>query len=76
MLASGWKFLYNLILRFLLVNKDRIMESDDLGILEIVKHYTQHSTKFISDKEIDMNVKIDWRLLILEAKSSSKGDQR
>lgn len=69
LLIYRWPFMYFLILQFFKIIQWKLMPLDDLGILTTIKYYTQHGTK--RDLESRMQVKIDWKQAILDAKSKT-----
>ena len=64
--------MYHLILQFLKIIQWKLLAQDDIGILQMIKYYTQHGTK----KEMDslMHIRVDWAQAILDAKKNTEND--
>jgi hypothetical protein len=70
MLKQGWEFFYNLILQYLRILKPHITGLDEMGVLETLKHYTQHGSK-CEDGKLS-RIKIDWVQAMLDSAEAAK----
>lgn len=63
-----WNYLYSLILQYVYILKDILMESQDMiESLEALKYFNHHGTKTTHNPKL-ANKRIDWNVAMLHAK--------
>jgi len=69
LLKQGWNFFYQLIFQYLKILRPYLIGLDEMGILETLKHHTQHGSKSEDGKA--SKIIIDWHQAMLRASEAA-----